>query len=413
MRSVFCASLLALGAIAADPPPAVAQQAQSTQDPPSPDEPKAPRFVKRAREVLDAMQKKGITPTVGTLVPGSGLAFGAELSRPRFWDLPFGGEVEGEISIRNYRQVSFRAGYLEHRHTSIELRGSDARLDGLFKDHTHKSPGFSLYVERKYRRLPGLSLFGDDLAGQAARADFGISGTTMDAVALWQLTSAFGIGGRVGTLSFELSPGTNDSATNAEVAFGPQLLDDGLRTARYTTAGIGAALDRRDLPGAATRGWFAGATVWHYASRTATLPSFTRYAADLHAYHAVRPRHVIAARLIGSLDNSDDQAAPFYLLPTLGGGHAMRGYSTDRLRGARLIASTIEYRWRVARYFEVAPFVDVGRVLGSPLPGTPTGVLTSPGIGLRVRNDKRVLFRVDLARGGDGTRISFSISPPF
>ena len=411
---------MTFGAFAADPMPASGGQGQEVQDPkqaaqdPKNDLPKEPRFVTRAREILESMQKKGITPTMGTIVPGSGLSFGAELSRPRFWDVPLGAEVEGEISIRNYRQLSVRAGYLEDRHTSLELRGSDARLDGLFKDHTLKAPGFAIYVEHRYRRWPALSLFGDDLGGAPARADFGLSGTTTDAVALWQLNKSFGVGGRAGTLSINLSPGTNDHATNAEVAFGSRLLDDSVRTARYTTAGVGTAFDRRDLPGAATRGWFAGATVWRYASRTATLPSFTRYSVDLHAYHSIRPRHVIAARVIGSLDNGDgDTTAPFYLLTTLGGGHAMRGYPTDRLRGTRLIGSTLEYRWRIHRYAEIAPFVDTGRVLGSPLPGTPAGLLVSPGLGLRVRNDKRLLFRIDLARGGDGARLLFSVSPPF
>jgi outer membrane protein assembly factor BamA len=222
------------------------------------------------------------------------------------------------------------------------------------------------------------------------------------------------VGGRAGTLSVNLSPGTNDHATNAEVAFGPQLLDERIRTARYTTGGIGVAFDRRDLPGAATRGWFAGATLWRYASRTATLPSFTRYSADLHAYHSIRPRHVIAARVVGSIDHGDDDTPPpFYLLSTLGGGNAMRGDPTDRLRGTRLIASTVEYRWRTTRYVEIAPFLDVGQVRGGPLPGTAGDLLVSPGIGLRIRNDKRLLFRVDLARGGDGARLSLSVSPPF
>ena len=105
--------------------------------------------------------------------------------------------------------------------------------------------------------------------------------------------------------------------------------------------------------------------------------------------------------------------SPFYLQPTLGGSQTLRGLRSFQLRGDAVWAASLEYRWHAFKWVEIAPFVDAGAVaarfthLGDVRPEF------TPGIGLRVRNDRRMFARLDVAHGRDGYRFVFDVSAPF
>jgi outer membrane protein assembly factor BamA len=184
---------------------------------------------------------------------------------------------------------------------------------------------------------------------------------------------------------------------------------------RYRTMGIGAAWDRRDAPVVPTRGVYAGATLWRFSALNDQAPSFTRFTADVRAFYPIwTDRHVIAINVLGSADRTPGPAPiPFYLQSWLGGSHSLRGFSSYRLRGESVVHSAIEYRWRAHRYVEIAPFFDMGAVsaTGSSLSDGP--LHTALGAGLRFRDDKRTLFRIDWGHSDEGHRLSFSMSPAF
>jgi outer membrane protein assembly factor BamA len=123
---------------------------------------------------------------------------------------------------------------------------------------------------------------------------------------------------------------------------------------------------------------------------------------------------VIAVRGLVSTDlTGDNGSTPFYLQQALGGGDTLRGFHSYRFPDQALAHATVEYRWRAHRFVELAPFLDVGTVAPG-LSRLSLGALeASPGIGLRARNDRRSLARLDWAWGPEGQRIVLGIGPAF
>ena len=160
-------------------------------------------------------------------------------------------------------------------------------LDASFNDVRSEAPGFALYLEHRFRRSPSLSVYGLDPTNTVTRADYGVTGTTTDAVVQWQPRKTIGFSARVGSLSFDLRPGGNDALPNAADVFGDAVRDVRIAEARYTTVGAGAMFDNRDVTGVPTRGVMANVAAWRFTSRTSELPSFTRVVFDARGYRSV------------------------------------------------------------------------------------------------------------------------------
>jgi len=368
-------------------------------------------WLTRLRGFHSGLAKRGIEPEVGVIVPGSGLSFGANVLVPHVPTLPIGAEFEGRISLRGYRELVVRLGQVRNRRHTSTLNPVDAELSSLFSNAGPNTPGLAFYVEQRHRHLPSLTLYGQNTRGSLTRADFGRVSLTTDAVLHWQATPTLGIGARAGTLGLELFPGTDLDLANIETAFaGTRVLE----RARYIVSAAGISLDRRDAAEAPTRGFRVNGLVRHFAAQTGNHASFTRASVDVRAFSQLSDRHVAAFRLLGSVTRGAGQeGVPFYLMDSLGGGRTMRGFHSYRLRGNRLLTGSVESRWRVHKYLEVAPFVDAGIVGRPPLPGTSTKLLVTPGVGLRARTSKRVIFRADGAFGSEGARVAFAVDAPF
>ena len=57
-----------------------------------------------------------------------------------------------------------------------------------------------------------------------------------------------------------------------------------------------------------------------------------------------------------------DQQVPFFMLPSLGGGSNLRGYSSWRFRDRNSVLLQAEWRIMVNRFFDTAVFYDAGKV---------------------------------------------------
>ena len=100
---------------------------------------------------------------------------------------------------------------------------------------------------------------------------------------------------------------------------------------------------------------------------------------------------------------SDGDSVPFYLQPTLGGSHSLRGYRTFRFRDRSALLMQAEYRWRINEFVTGALFYDTGAV--APALGDIGRLERDYGFGLRAGSRSTVAFRVDVAFGGrEGTR---------
>lgn len=131
--------------------------------------------------------------------------------------------------------------------------------------------------------------------------------------------------------------------------------------------------DNRDSFIRPTRGWFSNLSVDLSNGLDNDLDDFTRYKADLRIYHALRPKLTLAAivRMGYIAAFGDNSNIPEDQLFFLGGTLDVRGYKENLLLfneehdpvGGRLAWSTsIEARYDIGNNFELASFVDAGRL---------------------------------------------------
>lgn len=364
---------------------------------------------------LDNLAWKGFRPTVGTVASGSGPAVGVEFLTERIAGLNMGVGADGMISIRNYQDLAFRVGGLSNRTTRLRLEPGDNTFTTMMRLPTSDSPGWAVYTEQRYRRLPSLSLYGATAAGTIVRTDFGHTITTTDAVFQLQTNRAIGVSARVGYMTSDPFSGTGRDHPNTDAVFSDGLTHALTTTARYIVGGFGAGIDRRDHPWRPKRGAVVTLSAWRFLSRSNAFTSFSRIGIDLQSFRQVGTlRHVVAARLLGSYTGvTDNREFPFQLTQALGGSDSLRSFPSFRFRGQSLTAATLESRWRTWRPLEVVLFVDVGHFARPPVPMGGGNTLTSMGVGVRYWLRDRYALRADLSRGRDGLRLVATLGAPF
>ncbi len=163
----------------------------------------------------------------------------------------------------------------------------------------------------------------------------------------------------------------------------------GYRGLRFVALGGGAPPQMRDV------------AYWHYGTEI------------IGFFNLARDTRLLVLRLALEGVHSPRGELPFTELPRLGGPHRLRGYRLDTFRDDIAALATIEYRYPI--HFNVMGdlFVDVGRVarnyrdLVSPrMDPWRVGV----GGGFRFSIGERLVFRIDIAYGGD-VLVFFSTEP--
>jgi outer membrane protein assembly factor BamA len=157
-----------------------------------------------------------------------------------------------------------------------------------------------------------------------------------------------------------------------------------------------------------------GLALWRFTPTGGGAP-FTRAMLDLRVFRPLgSASHVAAARVLAAADSGADEGpTPFHLQNWLGGSHSLRGFGSYRFRGEALAHVSVEYRWRAFSRLDVVAFVDAGTVAGAVSRLALSDVHATPGVGIRVRTDARLLSRVDWAHGSAGHRVLWSLSPSF
>jgi outer membrane protein assembly factor BamA len=118
---------------------------------------------------------------------------------------------------------------------------------------------------------------------------------------------------------------------------------------------------------------------------------------------------------------SGDSATPFEVLPTLGGVDSLRGFGENRFYGDARLLFNAEMRAKVLRMrvfgvnaeFEVAPFVDVGKVFNSWSQFLDTPFEVNPGVGFRGLAPPSVVGHIEFAVSREGPAIYVGLDYPF
>ena len=186
------------------------------------------------------------------------------------------------------------------------------------------------------------------------------------------------------------------------------------RDATFLQVGGGGAFDWRRSPGYTRTGGFYGAKVRAWVDPDDTF-SFEQLDVDLIQHvPLLRENWVLAfrGRLQTILDDGD--AAPFYLLPSLGSGRTLRGYSTDRFRDRHSLLVSAEWRWIPNRHFvDMSLFFDAGKVTGRRADLHFREMRANWGFGARFHGPDATMLRMEAAKGREGWNLVFSASPPF
>lgn len=149
-------------------------------------------------------------------------------------------------------------------------------------------------------------------------------------------------------------------------------------------------------------------------------PVYYRYAVDLKKlFPSESKRMILVVR--ANMQLTFGQQVPFYEQSSLGGQNNLRGYGVDRFIDDNLVGLNIEQRIHVLRAriynvradFEVAPFVDMGKVFSSFNAFELNDLKITPGIGFRAIIRPNVVGRVDYGYSNEGGAVFAGLDFPF
>ena len=180
----------------------------------------------------------------------------------------------------------------------------------------------------------------------------------------------------------------------------------------HTQATVG--LDSRTAPGYTRRGGFYGVTLHDYHDAD------TEFGFQQVDYEAVqhipvlRDAWVLSFRgRVQTVFDKDDQATPFFMLPAIGGGSSLRGFSSWRFRDDSALLLQAEWRAIINRYLDLAVFYDAGTVAARTADLDFDDLKSDFGIGMRLHGPRVTPVRIELAKGGEGFKLIFASSASF
>ena len=342
----------------------------------------AERLLLNVREAL-VEQPAGVYPYFGSVYSGGGFTLGAGYRH-------FTGDrtnlsVAGLYSIKGYNLIEVAATSPGHFGGHVDLRGSALRRDAT--QVAYHGLGIDSPTDAAAYRMQQVVVGGD------ATARF----------LRWvQLT---------GALSYEDYTLKNPTGglTPVESLFTPQTAPGLGEDPTYLHAATSAAFDWRPSPGYARRGGLYKVALHQYADRDSTY-SFDRFDAEVVQHVPIlRENWVISMR--GRLETvlDDNDQVPFFLLPSLGSGSTLRGYSSWRFRDRHALLFSGEWRWIPNRMaLDMALFYDTGMV-APRLDAISVGEFVSDvGVGVRFHAPAATPLRIEFAKGSEGLRLVFA-----
>jgi outer membrane protein assembly factor BamA len=213
---------------------------------------------------------------------------------------------------------------------------------------------------------------------------------------------------------WQQGPGTG-SAPSIEEVYTPEALPGLGTSVTYVHSYVMAGIDRRPAADYARRGGFFG-VVAHDFHHPGGGYGFRQWEYEaLQHVPILRETWVLSFRArVQTAFDKDDQQTPFFMLPALGGGSSLRGYSSWRFRDKNSLLLSAEWRIMVNRYLDMAFFYDAGKVAARTSDLDFDGLKDDYGFGLRFHGPFATPLRVELAHSRESSiRFIFSAGPSF
>jgi hypothetical protein len=351
----------------------------------------------KAEAILDMVEEQFLTgsmkwhPFFDNAYQGGGFTVGAGyLQRIGAYDTL---DLRGSITFANYKRIEaeFRAPRLFNRRGVLSVLGGwrEATQVGFFGLGT-----------------PQTSV--DD------RVNYGFTqpyvGATLD-VRPTRKYFLLGAGVEYSTWNTQEGAGSHPSI---EQVYTPDTLTGLGASPTYIQVSGTAAVDWRDSPGYSRRGGYYGVTGRNFAD-TDDVYNFRQvdYEAIQHI-PIMRDAWVLSLRgRVQTTYTDDGVEMPYFMLPALGGGSTLRGFSSWRFRDRHSMLLSAEWRVLVNRFIDTAIFYDAGKVTRSISDLGFEGLKKDYGIGFRLHGPLATPLRIDFAKSNEGLAIVFSANAAF
>jgi hypothetical protein len=354
--------------------------------------PRVPSAAEHAFEVVERTlleEPSGFYPYFGSVYNGGGFTLGAgyrQFTGDRtHWN------VAGLYSAKGYKLLEASTISPGHFAGKLDLRAlggwrdaTDVPFHGLGLD----SPPDAAAAFRMQQ-----SFAGGDVAGRPHRFVVARAGATYEHFSLTTPT---------GTLP------------SVEDVFDPTAAPGVGEDPSYLHTVLSAGVDWRPAADYARHGGLYEVTHHRYLG-VEGADSFSRLDAEVVQHIPIlRENWVISLHGLLQTTTNDDDVVPYYLLPSLGSGSTLRGYSSFRFRDRHAVLTSAEFRWIPSRLaLDLAFFYDAGRVAPRFRDITLDSFVYDYGIGIRFHGPVSTPLRIEIARGQEGTRLVFAASAAF
>jgi hypothetical protein len=323
-----------------------------------------------------------------------------------------------------YRGGGFAAGagYMFHTssYSTLDVRGSYSIRSYKLAEAEFISPRLfdrrgELTVLGGWRDATEVGFYGVGMDSSSGdRANYGFEQPYGSALLTFRPTRQwFMVRGGFEASRWDLKSGQGTAPSLDEI-YTPASLPGLGATTTYLHTQATAGFDWRTSSGYSRRGGFYGVTGHDYTDRDDAL-GFRQvdYEAIQHL-PILRESWVLSLHgLVKTTLDKGDQSTPFYMLPSLGGGSTLRGFSSYRFSDRNSLLLQAEWRIIANRFFESAVFYDAGKVTARTSDLDLNHLKKDYGFGVRFHAPFVTVLRVDVARSNEGTQLVFAVTPVF
>jgi hypothetical protein len=302
-------------------------------------------------------------------------------------------DVRGSITFSGYKRIEaeFLAPRLFNRRGTLSVIG-----------------GWREATQVGFYGLGTAQTSGDDRANYSFKQPY-VSGR----LEVWPTRKLFVVGGGLEYSKWDQGTGSG-AAPSVDEVYTPATLPGLGATPTYLHVDGSAGIDWRTSAGYSRRGGFYGVTVHDFADHDSTF-GFRRV--DYEAIqHIPLLRDAWVLSLHGRIETTftgDDEAIPFFMLPSLGGGSTLRGYPSWRFRDNNSLLLQAEWRVLANRFLDMALFYDAGKVMARRADVSLDGLKDDFGIGFRLHGPAATPLRIELAKSNEGIALVFSSKTAF
>ena len=320
----------------------------------------------------------GLYPWIGSVFPGGGFAAGPGL-RTSFGD-------DGALSVFGGSSIN----------RFVRVQG-DVALPSFARSRARVT------LSGQYIDAPDVDYYGiGNFSSNADRTQFGYKPKRGGAMLDFDVSRQLSLGGGVSYLDLQTSAPNTPALELGNVT--------------YITSTARAAFDWRQPLGYSGTGGLYRLQFDDYRDRQDGAYTFRSVEAEVRQLiPLMRANWVVALRGLATVTDVDDTSAvPYFLLPSLGGGTTLRGYSNFRFRDRNRLLMTAELRWTPARFLDMAVFYDAGKVASRRQDLDFDHLRNSFGIGMRVIALKGYALGLEVARSRENAaRILISAGGAF